>query len=216
MAENKVSLWSNGKVVFLKGDTFRHPGELWRFGFRYDHARQRWVAPRNLDPSVIAALNAKPKRGVHFRRSGSKCWVSGETHLFCQTFESWGGRCKEGSRTWHFTNEDAQKRLLDFENKITEANKLGEQVVIEAFEKYEDYQRKMIENAVEVDSIVQQLFNRADGNFWWPATLGNPCCSHCKFNLVWYWYYRNDKDMEKTLATRMPLICANCKHDYSR
>jgi hypothetical protein len=216
MGENQLSLWTNSKAIYVKGDTFRHSGDLWRFGFRWDHQRGRWNAPPNVTSNMIQSMNSKPKRGLQFVITKKKSWVSGDTTPFRQTFASWGGTCKDGSQTWHFIGEPGRSRLKDFQAKVDEANKLGEAVVIEALEKYEQFQRYIANNAIEVATVVHQLFDRAESNFWWPATLDNPRCRHCDFHLVWYWYHINEKDIEKTLNKRMPFVCPGCKHDYSR
>ena len=216
MADNQLSLWTNSKTIYLKGDTFRHAGDLWRFGFRYDHERKRWVAPTNVTDHMIQSLNAKPKRGLHFMMTKKKSWVSGDTTPFASTFASWGGECTPNSQTWHFRGDPGRSRMKEFRTKIDEANKLGEAVIIEAMEKYEKFQRYIANNAAEVDAVVQHLFNRTEVKFWWPATLDNPRCRHCDFHLVWYWYHSNGKDIDRTLAKRMPFVCPGCKHDYSK
>lgn len=216
MTENQLSLWTNSKTIYVKGDTYRHAGDLWRFGFRYDRQRERWVAPPNVTHHMIESLNAKPKRGLNFVITKRKSWVSGETTPFRQTFASWGGTCKDNSQTWHFHQEPGRSRMKEFQRKIDQANKLGEMVVIEAMEKYERFQRYIADNPEEVNAVVQQLFNRTEANFWWPVTLDNPRCRHCDFHFVWYWYHINGKDLERTLDKRMPFVCPGCKHDYSR
>lgn len=216
MEDNVVIAWQDTAGTFLKGDTYRHPKELWQAGYRFDHQRKHWVARPGCDVLAIARINMKPKRGLVFRWKGNRCWVSGDTHPFCVTLKQWGGQWKPTVRHWYFPEQHQESPLRGFEQELSRANRVGELCVVEVLERSEKYKQYLETNANEIAGVVKQLVQRTGAMFWWPVTEENPNCKVCGFHAIWGWYCKNGKSVEKTVACRMPYICPGCRTDWTK